>query len=256
MSHRAALVTLDWMTRAISTPCAATSDRPGSTYSARSPRPCARCSARAARTKSAGAQHETPTVIDAEPAPRVDEREQRHFPAPRRRFTRSNSTRAELDVRLARRELRARVHPHPDELEVRRRAHHLHGVRRVVERHAELRLVVPGRDVLVRRRLEVHARVHAHAHARPPPRGPRPRLDARDLLDALDLHRPDAPRPARRRPDRAPRRAWRRRCRRCAPAARRTRSATASSGPLTTSAPHPSAARALTTGPAVFAFTA
>ena len=96
-------------------------------------------------------------------------------------------------------ELRARVDGHPDQLEVRAPLHARHRARHVLERDAELRLVVARRDVHVRRVRQVDARVDAHRNPRPARDRPRTRLDARNLLDALHLHRPDAQRAARER---------------------------------------------------------
>jgi len=132
-------------------------------------------------------------VVDAEAASRVDECERRKRPRGAHLAHEAEQHPRRVEVRLERRELRSRVHPHPDQLEVRRRGRDAGSVQRVLERDAELRLVVPRRDVRVRHFGLVDARVDPHAHAHLASRRPRPRLQARDLLDALDLHRADAP---------------------------------------------------------------
>ena len=92
-------------------------------------------------------------VLDAEASTRVDELER--AAAPGRPQGRAPARRARAPPRCTapRRELRADVGRHPHQAEVRRALDELHRTRHVVARDAELRLVVPGRDVRVGRAL-------------------------------------------------------------------------------------------------------
>ncbi len=132
-----------------------------------------------------GARARGPRVVHAEPAARVDEVD---------REARSNLAR-ELErdargreVRRRREELRADVRRDARERHVLRGGDRAERGGEIRARDAELRLVVPRRDVRVRADLvEIEPRVDADRDADRSPHGARARVDARDLLDALRL---------------------------------------------------------------------
>ena len=130
-------------------------------------------------------------VVDAEAAAGVDELE-REARAQASRRVEDRAGRRE--VRIDRRELRARMSRHPYEAHGGSgRVERSHGVRDARQRHPELRLVVTGRDVAVRvELLRVDTGVDANRDASDASLRGRASGDARDLFHALDVNRADA----------------------------------------------------------------
>src|SRR5579883_2400904 len=174
-SQRAVAVTFGWMTRARRTPRVLLLPRGAHELG------------RPQRGRGGVAR-----VVDPDAPAGVDERERFHPAGVAQRANELEERARPVHVGLKRPELRPDVGGHAHELEARRGLDQGHRRRDVLATHAELRRVVPGRDVRVRRACELQARVDPHAHPRLAAGRARPGFDARHLLDALDLDGADA----------------------------------------------------------------